>query len=230
MTNFFQRYVAHNWGLKLVSLGLAVGMWLAVARDPTAEIAVTVPIELHNIPANLEVSSDDVPQVQIRLRGPERIVHRLRPTDIYAEIGLDGLKPGARTYDLTSRQIHHPMELEVVQILPGQVHLTFDTRLTRSIPVHPRVVGSFVNGYQIGQIVVEPSSILVTGPQHRVEAIDAAITDPVDISGAMTRVTFTRHPYVADPLIQVASSDPVHITVIMEKPTNGAQPSAPAQP
>src|SRR5579872_5355278 len=112
MTNFFQRYVAHNWGLKLVSLGLAVGMWLAVARDPTAEIAVTVPIELHNIPANLEVSSDDVPQ---------RIVHRLRPTDIYAEIGLDGLKPGARTYDLTSRQIHHPMELEVVQILPGQV-------------------------------------------------------------------------------------------------------------
>jgi len=44
MTDFFHRYVRHNIGLKLLSLALAVGLWLAVARDPLAEVAVEVPI------------------------------------------------------------------------------------------------------------------------------------------------------------------------------------------
>src|SRR5205809_5562592 len=33
MTDFFHRYVLHNIGLKLLSLALAVGLWLAVARS-----------------------------------------------------------------------------------------------------------------------------------------------------------------------------------------------------
>ena len=229
MRDFFQRYVLHNWGLKLVSLGLAVGLWLAVARDPVAEVAVQVPIELHNIPPNLELSSDNVPQAQIRLRGPERVVRRLRPTDVYAEITLDGPKPGSHTYDLTTRQIHHPIELEVVQVIPSEIHLVFDTRLARPVPVQPRVVGTFADGYRIAQILVDPANITITGPQQRVQAVEAAITDPVDVSGAITRVTFTRHPYVPDPLVQVASPDPVRVTVIMEKAASGA-PSSPPPP
>ena len=54
MKDFFQRHVLHNFGLKLLSLALAVGLWVAVARDPMAEVAVDVPIEFHNIPENVE--------------------------------------------------------------------------------------------------------------------------------------------------------------------------------
>jgi len=32
MAEFFRHYVLHNLGLKLISLGLAVSLWLAVAR------------------------------------------------------------------------------------------------------------------------------------------------------------------------------------------------------
>ena len=41
---------------------LAVGLWLAVARDPVAEVAVEVPIEFRNIPENLEISSESIPR------------------------------------------------------------------------------------------------------------------------------------------------------------------------
>ena len=72
MRDFLHRHVLHNLGLKLISLGLAVGLWLAVARNPVAEVAVEVPIEFHNIPQDLEISSENIPRAQIRLRGPER--------------------------------------------------------------------------------------------------------------------------------------------------------------
>ena len=45
MNDLLHRYVLHNLGLKLVSLALAMGLWLAVTRDPVAEVAVEVPIE-----------------------------------------------------------------------------------------------------------------------------------------------------------------------------------------
>ena len=57
----------------------------------------------------------------------------------------------------------------------------------------------------------------ISGPQKRVEAVEAAITDSVDASGTMDRATFVRHAYVSDPLVQVMNSNPVRVTVIMEK-------------
>jgi len=178
---------------------------------------VDVPIEFRNIPENLEINTETVPQAQIRVRGPQRIVRRLQASDIYAEIELSGMKSGERTFDLTAQQIHQPRELEVVQVIPSQFHLTFDTRLSRQVPVRPRVVGNFAAGYVIGHIEADPATITISGPRQRVEAVEAAITDPVDASGTMDRATFVRHAYVSDPLVQVMNPNPVRVTVIMEK-------------
>jgi len=217
MRDFLRRYVLHNLGLKLISLGLAVGLWLAVAHDPMAEVAVNVPIEFHNMPANLEISAESIPTAQIRLRGPERIVHQLRSSDVYVGIELGNLKPGERTFDLTDHQIHRPAGLEVVQVVPSQVQFEFDERLVRRVPVQPRVVGSFASGYQISQVLTDPALVTIIGPKKHVEAVEAATTDPVDVSGTMNRVTFSRHAYVSDPLIQVSDPSSVRVTVIMEK-------------
>jgi YbbR domain-containing protein len=222
MRDFLRRHVLHNFGIKLLSLALAVGLWLAVTRDPISEVAVQVPIEFRNIPENLEINTESIPRAEIRVRGPQRIVRRLQSADIYAEIELGGMKPGERTFDLTAEQVHHPRELEVVQVIPSQFHLTFDTRLIRQVPVRPRVFGTFTTGYRIGRIDAEPAMITISGPRQRVEALEAAITDPVDASGTMDHATFVRHAYVSDPLVQVTNPNPVRVTVIMEKTPPGS--------
>ena len=222
MKDFLHRHVLHNFGIKLLSLALAVGLWLAVAADPPAEVAVDVPIVFRNIPENLEISSENVPRAQIRVRGPQRAVRRLQPADIYTEIDLSGMKAGEHTFDLTAQQIHQPRELEVVQVVPNQFHLMFDTRLTRQVPVRPRAFGNFAPGYQIARLEADPPSITISGPRQRVEAVEAAITDPIDASGIMDRATFVRHAYVSDPLVQVMTPNPVRVTVIMEQATAGA--------
>jgi len=221
MKDFLRRRVLHNFGIKLLSLVLAVGLWVAVASDPPAEIAVSVPIEFRAIPENLEINTESVPRAEIRVRGPRRIIRSLQPADIYAEIDLVGMKPGERTFDLTAEQVHKPSELEVVQVVPNQFHLTFDTRLTRQVPVRPRVFGNFAPGYQIGKITSDPAAISISGPRKRVEAVEAAITDPVDASGTIDHATFVRHAYVSDALVQVMDPNPVHVTVIMEKAPAG---------
>jgi YbbR domain-containing protein len=217
---FFQRVFLHNAGLKLLSLLIAVALWFAVARSPVAEVEMRVPIEFHNLPDNLEIDSASFTEAQIRLRGPERVIHRLQPSDVRAEIDLANVRPGERTFDLTGRHVHVPQDLEVVQIIPGQFHLSFDQRLNRVVEVRPRVTGNFATGMRVAQVIAEPSTVMITGPQRRVQAVEAAATDAVDVTGVMTREVFVTQAYVPDPLIQVVHPTPIHVTVIMEGSEN----------
>jgi len=214
--SFFHRTFGHNIVLKLVSLLLAVGLWLVVARDPIAEVEIKVPIEFHNLPDNLEIDSASFTEAQIRVRGPERVIHRLQIADVRAEIDLAGVRPGERTFDLTGRQVRVPQDLEVVQIIPGQFHLSFDDRETRVVEVRPRVTGNFASGMRVAQVIANPPNVVITGPRRRVDAVEAATTDPVEASGTMTRYSSVTQAYVSDPLIQVVHPTPIRVTVIME--------------
>jgi YbbR domain-containing protein len=225
MSEFLRRNVINNLGLKLVSLTLAVGLWLAVARDPIDEVPVEVPIEFHNVPGNLEISTENIPRAQIRLRGPERLVHRLQSADVHVEIDLVHVRaPGERTFDLTAQQIQKPHDLAVVQIVPTQFRLTFDIRAVRTVDVHPRVIGTFMPGRQIAKIEVTPATIQISGPEKRVQAAEAAITDAIDASGTMDRNSFVTHAYVSDPMIQIVNPVPIHVTVIMESAAGDNNP------
>ena len=217
----FQRIFVHNIGLKLVSLLLAIGLWTVVARSPVAEIEMKVPIEFHNLPDNLEIDSASFTEAQIRIRGPERLIHQLQAADVHAEVDLASVQSGERTFDLTGRQVRVPQDLEVVQIIPAQFHLSFDNRETRTVEVRPRVTGNFASGLRVKQVIADPPNVMITGPRRRVEAVEDATTDPVDVSGAMTRASFVTQAYVPDPLIQVVHPTPIRVTVIMEGPGDG---------
>jgi YbbR domain-containing protein len=214
----FERIFVHNIGLKLVSLLLAIGLWTVVARSPVAEIEMKVPIEFHNLPDNLEIDSASFTEAQIRIRGPERLIHQLQAADVHAEVDLASVQSGERTFDLTGRQVRVPQDLEVVQIIPAQFHLSFDNRETRTVEVRPRVTGNFASGLRVKQVIADPPNVMITGPRRRVEAVEDATTDPVDVSGAMTRASFVTQAYVPDPLIQVVHPTPIRVTVIMEGP------------
>ena len=215
MPTLMHRVFIHNIGLKLISLALAIGLWLSVARNPIAEVEMRIPIEFQNFPDNMEIDSASFTEAHVRVRGPERIIHQLQPSDVRAEVNLATVKPGERTFDLADR-IHVPQDLEVVQIIPGQFQLSFDERATRKIEVAPRVIGIFATGVRMAQTIADPQYVTITGPRRRVEAVDGALTDPVDATGVTTRATFVTHAYVTDPLIQVAHPNSIHVTVIME--------------
>jgi YbbR domain-containing protein len=219
--DLMRRWVLHNFWLKVLSLLIATGLWLAISPDQEpAEVAIRVPIEFRHVPQGLEISSATIPEAQIRVRGPERLIRDLRSTDLHAELELVDAQAGDRTFDLTAQQIRHQRELNVVQVVPGQVHLSFDTRLVRSdVEIHPRVTGVFVAGEQIAKVLVDPERITITGPRHHVEMLDAATTDPIDASGTRTQATFVTNVYVADALVQVVQPTPVRVTVIMGKTT-----------
>ena len=222
MREFFRRYVLRDLDLKLLALLISVGLWWMVGRDPVVESVVTAPVEFRHAPENLLMTSDSPFEVQVAVTGPERIVRSLKPSDVDAVLDLAGVKPGERTFDLGPRQVLVPRGVTVTRVVPSQMHIEFNPSATRTIEVRPRVIGSFVAGYGINDVTADPAVITIEGPQSRVNAIDAAITDPVDATGVVGRATFTTHAYVPDALVRVVHPAPIHVTVTTGRPPRGA--------
>ena len=218
MISFFKRYVVHNFGLKLLSLAVAMGLWFMISRDEQpAEVAIRAPIVFQHVPQQLEISTESVPEAQIRVRGPERTIRQLKTNEVQAEIDLAGIGSGERTFDLTSQQVRHPHDIEIKQIVPSQLHLAFDTRATRQVEIRPRVTGNFASGEQIVKVDTDPAQITITGPRRHVERIDAATTDPIDATGTLGSAVFTTNVYVSDPMVQVEQPGSIRVTVIVQK-------------
>jgi YbbR domain-containing protein len=218
MITLFKRYVVHNFGLKVLSLLLAAGMWFIISRDEQpAEVAVRAPVVFQHVPADLEISSEAILQTQIRVRGPERVIRQLNANEVQAVLDLAGTSPQERTFDLTAQQVRHPREVTVMQIVPSQLHLAFDTRLSREVEIHPRVTGTFADGEQIVKVTADPARITITGPRRHVEKIDAATTDPIDATGTLGSAVFNTSVYVSDPLIQIDQVNSIRVTVIVQK-------------
>ena len=105
----------------------------------------------------------------------------------------------------------------MIQVVPAEFHVSFDQSMSRSVPVQPRVIGTLLTGYGITDVVADPATITIVGPERRVQAIQTAMTDPVDATGVVGKATFTTHAYVTDPLVRVQTPGPIHVTVSTEK-------------
>jgi YbbR domain-containing protein len=153
------------------------------------------------------------------------VLRQLAQEDIHPIIDLQGVVPGERTFDLTSRQIHLPREASVVQVVPSHLKISFDRSARKEVDIKARVTGSFASGYRILEAQVDPVRVEIVGPEQRVRMIENAVTDPVDATGVMGRASFTTNVYIADPLVRPVKPDPVRVTVITEK--NSQKPGVP---
>jgi len=213
IAGFVRKYVLHNLPFKLVSLAIAILLWWAVGRDQPIEMSLTVPLEFQHAPANLDINSNYPFQVRVTLRGPGRVLQGLTPSQVNAVLDLHDPGPGERTFELTTGDIRVPRSVRVVQIVPSHFHISFDRSVTRSVPVQPRVIGTLLSGYEVTRVTADPATITIAGPQKRVDAIQSALTDPVDATGVVGQATFATQAYVSDPLVRVQTPEPIHVTV-----------------
>jgi hypothetical protein len=223
--NFLRKHVFHNLPLKLMALASAILLWNAIAREPVDEIAHTVPVEFTHVPADLAITSENVPSVEIWVRGPQRLARQVNSSDLHPTVNLADVRIGygERTFELANGQIHAPRGVEIVQVIPSQIHLSFDRRITREVAVQPRVTGTPEAGLEIAKVIADPPTANITGPQKRVEGVESILTDPVDASGVIGTSTFTVSAYVADPLVRVSYPAQVRVTVVTEPKSIGAR-------
>jgi len=214
--NRLRSMVTENVGLKFLSLGLAAGVWLAVGSAPITDASFWVPVEFINAPTTLEVLIEQ-PSIQVRARGPSYAVRRATPGDFVIRINLANVSgPAERSYPLMQSEVVAPAPLQVIELIPSEVHITVEETAVRVVPIDPRFSGSPTGEYRVKSYRVSPSSIRISGPASHVRAVETAETDPIDLTNLTGEKTFSTNLYVPDPLIRFVRPRTVQVTVQVE--------------
>lgn len=205
-----------NLGLKFVAVGLGTMLWATVGSDHFVERSVRVPLVFRNVPPTLEIAPDAPDSVEVHLRG--RVSELTGDQgDIIVYIDLADGRTGSRLFHLRTDQVTTPFGVEVTQVFPSTVMLTLETTGTKSVPVEATVEGRPAEGYEIGEIKVEPSKVEVEGPESQLKALRTAITETVMVDGVRANVTRVVSVGVANSSLRLREAKTARVTVGIRK-------------
>ena len=194
-------------GLKIVSVGLAILLWMMVSSQrASVERGLRIPLELQNLPENLEMVEPPQESVDVRVRGTADALGRLVPGDLVATIDLSTAQPGRRLFHLSTERVKAPFAVVVTQVTPASVAIRFEPSATRIVPVHAAVQGEPAPGFIVGQISADPATVEIVGPESILRRVTEAITEPVWVGGSRTNVRSSVVVGVADEGVRLKSA------------------------
>lgn len=173
-----------NWELKLFSFLLAVVIWFALSPEEkvSSEKILTIPLELHNVPPDLEVVEKPTSTVDVKIRAPQRLINDLSSANVHAVLDLRNARIEDREYPLNKNMISIPGGTEVKDIYPSQVNLTLEKIKEIMLEVEPNITGKLGDGLQLVRVEAIPSEVPVKGPESKIQNTYKVKTSPIDIS------------------------------------------------
>jgi YbbR domain-containing protein len=202
-----------HFGLKVLSLVLALLLWMVVSGEETVERGLRVPLELLQVPAELELTGEIPATVDVRVRGASGTLSRVSTGDVVAVLDLRSARSGRRLFPLTPDQVRVPFGVEVVQVQPSALAVAFESSASRQVPVVPAVDGRPAPGYVVGQMTADPKTVEVIGPETAVRRVTEALTEPVSVSGARDHVRQSVILGLIDPSLRLKNVRAAMVTV-----------------
>jgi hypothetical protein len=204
------RALTENLGWKLFSLAAAFILWSTFVGEVEVATSVPVRVAFRNISPDLELAADPPDSLFLKLKGPSA---RLGAAELgRIELALDlknANKPGEQTLNIGATELGLPGGVTLIRAIPSQVRVTLERRAEKIVPVEVRFAGPPPGGYRIVSQRVSPAAVRVIGPEAAINRLDAAPTDPVDLSSTIGNAEFRVPVHLDDPHLRFETGSPV---------------------
>ncbi len=208
-----------NWGYKLVSLFLAILLWLSVSNQMrTGNAQQVIPLQERGAPSNLVVTSTLLSTVTVRLQGA---VNPSLVKDMVAYVDLSGAVKGEESYPVV---VPVPSGVKVLSVEPSNVTVDLDVLKEKAFQVSFQSQGQAGSGYDVGKPIIRPNIVTVRGPEEKLSQINqvfvevnlANATDTIQTSAAVRFQDASGNPISGpDPTRPVVMSQPQEVSVVI---------------
>ncbi len=182
--------LTNNLGTKIVSVVIAVVLWVVVLGSRTVEVIKEIPLEIATGP-DLIVANEVPEKIAFRLGGPKAFLRAIldRPEDPI-RVNLTGAKAGLVTYRFFADNIRLPIGVRVLQVNPTSISVKLEPQRAKEVPVRLELKGQPPEGYQLVKADIVPKTVKIRGPESRVDAITEIPTRSIDLSQMTANTEF----------------------------------------
>ena len=118
---FFKGLFIKNWRTKLTALAMVTVAWVILASQQEAEITITTPVQLINLPADLILGQGSTSTVDLSVSGRRSTIRDLRDQDVQVSVDLSGITEGRHLIKLTAKNIFLPFGVKIDQVAPQKI-------------------------------------------------------------------------------------------------------------
>ena len=177
-----QKWILHNLGLKLLSVFLAILLWVVVLGEQKVDVTMNVPLTL-NLPTALMLVNDLPESLEVHLRGPKTLVTSLAPREVTFSEPPGKLAEGENSIPIREDMVRVPRGIQVVDVAPHRIHVVLEALSERDIEVSPRVEGTPAAGFVVRRVISVPARVRMSGPTSEIRRLTQVRTLPVNLSG-----------------------------------------------
>jgi YbbR domain-containing protein len=116
---------------------------------------------------------------------------------------------------MSGDDVRTPFGVDVVQVNPSTVPMSFEPSGSKVVPVVPAVDGEPADGFVVGTVTAEPSTVEVLGPVSVLARLTQAITEPVPVTGASAPITEMVNIGVAETSARLRTPQTARVAVVV---------------
>jgi len=177
-----KKWLLKNIDIKLLSLFLAVILWVYVAsgENPIIENYIDVSLGVSNLKDNLVIK--EIPEnISIGIKGSKDMLSNLSSDKITGIINLSEINESG-IYKIKV-ETDAPQRVEIIRVIPSEIKVEVEKILTKTMEITYSLIGVPEKGYSLaGAPEFKNSKIKATGAQSKLDLIKQVVC-PIDISG-----------------------------------------------
>lgn len=183
-----KKNVLSDRALKIISVIVAIGLWLYVVQVQSPDLERTVkdvPV-VFSQKATLEekgliLIDDNEHTIDVRIKGKRRYVYDVTPANITVVVDVGNLD-SVGEHTLMTNVVLPYANLEIINKNPSVLSVTVDELMMRELPVTVEAAGSPKADFVAGNMTSSIQSVVVKGPKSIVTGIEK-VSAIVDVSG-----------------------------------------------
>ena len=210
-------FITKNKTIKVISLILAIILWVFVKSKSGGEVGLVVPLEFYLVPPSFIVTNVTDEAINVRINGSFMQLERLSTREIRARIDLSRARPGTNSFDILPDNFNISKTLDITQISPSSVKVELDHVIEKMVHVKPAVKGKPARGYRVTKMSVNPPYINLQGARGQLTGLKEVSTEEVDISDLKETVEVEVPMRIADLRLKKAVKRTVKITIVIEE-------------
>ena len=179
----FGKRLYRNFWAKLATVLLIFISWLIItARE--GEITNTfVPVKFHNLPQRFLLTKSSPDEVEVQLKTFSSLIPTPKEGEISADIDLSKIKEGSNNIPVRKEDFRLPPGIAVTRVKPLAIRVNIEKKARKWLRVQPDITGRLPGKLKLRKIKIEPSLVLVEGPENTLSQLDEIETEEINLSG-----------------------------------------------
>ena len=167
--------------LKILSVLAAIFLWFYVVNSEPITFTQVLDIEI-DAPIGKAVDGLSKTEVELEVRGARAFLNEYQEKSGSLILNLTKVKKDKTDYKLSAKDLNLPFGIELIDIRPKVLKVSFDRMIKKEVPVNISKIGNLKNELEFSLEKISPKKIMISGPVSVMRKVSTLSTVDLDIN------------------------------------------------